>query len=151
MVKEELCGRVVEVRRVSDRVMAVVFEEDVLRLIYGYAPQSGRSLEEKQCFYDGLICEWDMHSADDLVLSFGDFNGHVGRHIDGFGVVHGGYDVGQRNFEGRMSLEYCLEMELCVSNTWFKSEEKRKVTFIMGENETEIDFVLIEKDHRQLT
>ena len=49
MVKEELCEKVVEVRRVSDRVMTVVVvEEDVLRLISWYAPQSGRSLEENQ-------------------------------------------------------------------------------------------------------
>ena len=53
MVKEELCEKVVEVRRLSDGVMTliVVFEEDVLRLIRGYAPQNGRSLEEKQSFY----------------------------------------------------------------------------------------------------
>ena len=51
MVKTELCEKVVEVRVVSDRVMAVVvFEEDVLRLICWYTPQSGRSLEEKQSF-----------------------------------------------------------------------------------------------------
>ena len=43
----------------------VVFEEDVLRLICGYAPQSARSLEEKQSFYDELKCEWVMHSVDD--------------------------------------------------------------------------------------
>ena len=44
MVKEELCEKVVKVRRVSDGVMTlVVFEEDVLRLICGYAPQDGRS------------------------------------------------------------------------------------------------------------
>ena len=36
-----------------------------------------------------------------------------------------------------------------MSNTWFKREEKRKVTFRMGENETEIDFVLIEKEHQR--
>ena len=49
MVKEELCEKVVDVRRVSDSVMTVVvFEDDVLRLIFGYAPQSGRRLEEKQ-------------------------------------------------------------------------------------------------------
>ena len=48
----------VEVRRVSDRVMTVVvFEKNVLRLICGYAPQSGRRLEEKQSFYDELKCE----------------------------------------------------------------------------------------------
>ena len=69
MVTEELCEEVVDVWMVSDRVMTVVvFEEDLLRLIYGYAPHSGRGLEEKQSFYDGLKCEWDMHSADDLVM-----------------------------------------------------------------------------------
>ena len=47
MVKEELYGKVLEVRRVSDRVMTlVVFEEDVLRLICGYALQSENCLEE---------------------------------------------------------------------------------------------------------
>ena len=34
-----------------------------------------------------------------------------------------------------------------MSNTWPKREEKRKVTFRMGENEKEIDFVLIQKEH----
>ena len=56
-----------------------------------------------------------MHSADDLVVCLGDINGHFGRHIDGFDGVHGGYSVGQRNLEGRMLLEFCLEKALCVS------------------------------------
>ena len=30
---------------------------------------------------------WDMHSADDLVMCLGNFNGHVSWHIDG---VNGG-------------------------------------------------------------
>ena len=52
-MKEELYEKVVKVRRVSDRVMAVllVFEEDVLRLICGYAPHS----------YGDLKGKWDMH------------------------------------------------------------------------------------------
>ena len=50
-------------------------------------------------FYGVLKGEWDMHSADVLVMCLGDCNGHVGRHIDG---VRGGYSVGQRNLEGRM-------------------------------------------------
>ena len=61
--------------------VGVVFE-DVLRLICGYTPQSGRSLEEKQSFYDKQKCEWDTHSADDLVMCLGDFNGHIARHVD---------------------------------------------------------------------
>ena len=41
MVKEKVREKVVDVRMVSDRVMTlvVVFEEDVLSLICGYAPQ----------------------------------------------------------------------------------------------------------------
>ena len=36
-----------------------------------------------------------------------------------------------------------------MSNTWFKIDKKRKVTFRMGENYTIIDFVLVKKEHRQ--
>ena len=89
MVKD-LCEKVVEVKMASDRVMTLVavFEEEVLRLICGHAPQSVRSSEGKQSFYVELKCEWDMHSADDLVTHLGDINGYVGRHIDGFDGAH---------------------------------------------------------------
>ena len=53
-----------------------------------------------------------------------------------FDGVYGRYGVGQRNLEGRMLLEFCLEKELCVPIIWFKREQKRKVTFRMCENET---------------
>ena len=48
----------------------MVFEEDAQKLICGYAPQSGRCLEERQSFYDELKGECDMHSAGDLVMCF---------------------------------------------------------------------------------
>ena len=43
------------------------------------------------------------------------------------------------SLEGRLLLAFCLERELCVSNTGFKGEKKSKVTFRIGENYTEID------------
>ena len=101
----------------------------MLRFICGHAPQSGRSLEEK--LYDKLKCEWNMHSVDDLIMCLGDINGHDGNHIY---CLDGRYGVGQRNLEGRLLLVFCLERELYVSNTWLKREEKRKVTFRIGEN-----------------
>ena len=44
-MKEELREKVIEVRRKSDRVMAMVlvFEEEAIRVICAYAPQVGRS------------------------------------------------------------------------------------------------------------
>ena len=58
-----------------------------------------------------------MYRAGDLVMCLGGFNGHDGRHTGGFDGLYGGYGIGQRNLEGRMLLEFCLEKELCVSNT----------------------------------
>ena len=52
-----------------------------------------------------------MHSAGDFVMCLDDLNGHIGRHIDRFDGVHKGYGVGERNLEGRMLLEICLEKE----------------------------------------
>ena len=51
----------------------------------------------------------------------------------------------ERNAEEKMLLEFCDEKELCVANTWFRKGEKRKVTYSAGENELEIDFVLVGK------
>ena len=48
-----------------------------------------------------------------------------------------------------MLLEFCDEKELCVANTWFRNGEKRKVTYSAGENESEIDFVLVGKGNRE--
>ena len=48
-----------------------------------------------------------MHSAGDLVMCLGDFSGHVGRHIDGFHGVHGGYGVGQSG-DGIMCVKYVV-------------------------------------------
>ena len=58
-VKDVLC--VVEVRRVSNGVVAVVllFEQGVLTLICGYAPHSGRILEENQFVVISLKMGWE--------------------------------------------------------------------------------------------
>ena len=51
-MKEELCKKVVDVQRKSDRVLAMVlvFEEEVIRVICAYAPQVGRSECKKDQF-----------------------------------------------------------------------------------------------------
>ena len=61
-----------------------------------------RNVGRKAIIHDEMKCEWDAHSARDLVVCLDDFNGHVGRHIDGSDSVHGGYGVGLRNVKERM-------------------------------------------------
>ena len=146
LVKEELCEEVVEVRR-CDRVMAIglVFEEEVVRVICAYAPQSGKPDAEKERFYEEMASEWSVANENELVLGLGDFNGHVRKCAEGFEGIHGGYGIGKRNAEGRMLLDFCDQKELCVTNTWFK-KDNTKVTYSSGGNDTEIDFVLVGKE-----
>ena len=51
---------------------------------------------EKEHFYDDLrSAEWDLQSARELVLGMGDFNGHVGKQIEGYESVQGGKELGR--------------------------------------------------------
>ena len=148
MVKEELCEEVVAVRRRSDRVMSMIiaFGREIVPAICAYAPQTGRNQDEKVNFYNDLSSELDLRFEDEMASGLGDFNGHVGKNIDGFEGVHGGNGIGTRNGDGRRLREFCDEKELCVPNTWYKKKGKRKVTFSSEEKETEVDFIAIEKN-----
>ena len=99
------------------------------------------------------MMNWQANTSYKILVKWysdwGDFNGHVGEEIEGFQGVHGGNGIGQRNAEGRMLLEFCDERELCVANTWFKKTDERKITFKSGNNESEIDFILISKENRK--
>ena len=129
--------------------IGLVCKEEVVRVICAYAPQSGKPDAEKERFYEEIACEWGMANANELVLGLGDFNGHVGKCAEGFEGIHGGYGIGKRNAEGRMLLDFCDQKELCVANTWYKKKDKRKVTYSSSGNDTEINFVLIEKEKRK--
>ena len=81
---------------------------------------------EKERFYENMAREWSMANANELVLGSLDFNGHVGKCVEGFEGIHGGYGIGKRNAEGRMLLDFRDQKELCVANTWYKKKNKKK-------------------------
>ena len=147
LVREDLCMNVVEINRISDKVMVVViiFGKKVVRIVCSYAPQGGRSMSEKEKFYEEMGRGCEVENANEVLICLGDFNGHIGKKVDGFEGVHGGFRIGKRNLEGRLLLEFCVEKDLCVSNSWFKKKDSRKVTFNGRCSGTEIDFVLMKK------
>ena len=59
LVKEEISGNVVEVRRKINRVMAIVLTlgREVMRIICVYGQQRGRPDKGKVCFYDEMTSE----------------------------------------------------------------------------------------------
>ena len=80
MPKEELAESVLEVKRASDRLMAMKLEvnESILNIVSAYAPQVNDSMEEKNDFWkdlDGLI---GSISKEERIVLGADLNGHVG-------------------------------------------------------------------------
>ena len=64
-----------------------------------------------------MTSEWNLESSCEIIVSLGDFNGHLGKCAEGFEGVRGENGSGKRNAEGRRLLEFFDEKKLCMANT----------------------------------
>jgi hypothetical protein len=150
-VAEKWVDKVIEVRRVSERMMVVrvIVGKSTISLVSVYAPQVGRSREEKENFFTSLGEVLAGLDENERLFVCGDFNGHVGKEADGFEEEHGGNGFGDRNVEGELLLEFADAMKLVVSNTWFKKDDSKKVTYESGGCSTVVDYILVRKCDRK--
>ncbi|KAK3527310.1 hypothetical protein QTP86_020239, partial [Hemibagrus guttatus] len=112
VLKEEFVRNVLEVKRVSDRVMSLKLEIEgvMLNVVSGYAPQ--------------------------------DFNGHVGEGNTGDEEVMGKFGVKERNLEGQMIVDFAKRMDMAVVNSYFQKREEHRVTYKSGGRRTQVDYIL---------
>ena len=73
------------------------------------------------------------------VLVGGDFIGHVGSDMGGFGEVHGGFGIRQVNNGGYRLLDWTVGKGLHLMNTCFQTRRSQRITFRLGEIKTMID------------
>ena len=147
LVAERWIESVIEVQRVSERllVVRVAVGSSVLNVVCAYAPQVGRSYEEKEEFLVMFGKTLDGISEMERMVVGGDFNCHVGAAVEGYEGVHGGHGFGQRNVEGEMLLEMAGALGLVVVNTWFRKPDSQLVTYESGEARTVVDYVLVRR------
>ncbi|KAK3520920.1 hypothetical protein QTP86_009259 [Hemibagrus guttatus] len=95
VLKEEFVRNVLEVKRVSDRVMSLKLEIEgvMLNVVSGYAPQVGCELEEKERFWSELDEVMESIPTGERVVIGADFNGHVGEGNTGDEEVMGKFGV----------------------------------------------------------
>ena len=150
LVREDLCMNVVEMNRILDRVIVVViiFGKKVVRTVCAYAPQCRRSMSEKK-FHEEMTRGCEVNNKKEVLICLGDFNGFIGKKVDGLEEIHGGFGIGRRNVEGRLLLEFCVKKSMCVGNSWFKKKNNEKVTFNEVCSATETDFVLMNRRQRK--
>ena len=153
IVSERWISQVIEVRRVSERiiVLRVAIGKMVINVISAYAPQVNLSMEEKEDFWVRMIETVSSIGPGERVLIGGDLNGHVGAESSGYEDVHGGFGFGDRNVEGEMILESAEAMGMIIANTWFKKNgTEKKVTFERDNCKTAIDFIMVRKSERSM-
>ncbi|KAK3560072.1 hypothetical protein QTP86_033795 [Hemibagrus guttatus] len=135
VLKEEFVRNVLEVKRVSDRVMSLKLEIEgvMLNVVSGYAPQVGCELGEKERFWSELDELMESIPTGERVVIGADFNGHVGEGNTGDEEVMGKFGVKERNLEGQMVVDFAKRMDMGVVNTYFqKREEHRKLRQALG-------------------
>ncbi|KAK3525567.1 hypothetical protein QTP70_000462 [Hemibagrus guttatus] len=144
VLKEEFVRNVLEVKRVSDRVMSLKLEIEgvMLNVVSGYAPQVGCELEEKERFWSELDEVMESIPTGERVVIGADFNGHVGEGNRGDEEVMGKFGVKERNLEGQMVVDFAKRMDMAVVNTYFQKREEHRVTYKSGGRSTQVDYIL---------
>ncbi|KAK3544088.1 hypothetical protein QTP86_001256 [Hemibagrus guttatus] len=144
VLKEEFVRNVLEVKRVSDRVMSLKLESEgvMLNVVSGYAPQVGCELEEKERFWSELDEVMESIPTGERVVIGADFNGHVGEGNTGDEEVMGKFGVKERNLEGQMVVDFAKRMDMGVVNTYFQKREEHRVTYKSGGRSTQVDYIL---------
>ncbi|KAK3564115.1 hypothetical protein QTP86_007626 [Hemibagrus guttatus] len=144
VLKEEFVRNVLEVKRVSDRVMSLKLEIEgvMLNVVSGYAPQVGCELEEKERFWSELDEVMESIPTGERVVIGADFNGHVGEGNRGDEEVMDKFGVKERNLEEQMVVDFAKRMDMAVVNTYFQKREEHRVTYKSGGRRTQVDYIL---------
>ena len=137
-MREELAESVLEVKRLSDRLMAMKLDVNgsILNIVSAYALQVNYNMEEKNNFSEDLDELIESISKEERIVLGADLNGHVGERNIGDEEIMGRYGAGTRNKEGSMVVDFAKKMDLAIVNTYFKKKDEQKVTYKIGGKST---------------
>ena len=150
IMERKMAGRVMDIVKVSDRLMMVKMEARPVNLvlIQVYMPTSGCEEEEVEEMYSKLDELLDKQKGTDNVVILGDWNAVVGEGREDKEV--GSFGLGKRNSRGEQLVEFCKRRKLMVSNTWFEQPKRRRYTWKKpGETgRYQLDYILVKQRYR---
>ena len=136
VVREELAESALEVKRVSDRLMAMKLEVKGsilnINILSAYAPQVNNSMEEKNDFWEDLDGLIDSVSKKERIVLGEDLNEHVGEGNIGDEEILGRYGAETRNKEGSMVGDFGKRMDLAIIKTYFMKKDEHRMTYKSG-------------------
>ena len=143
----ELAESALEVKRVSDRLMAMKLEvkESILNIVSAYVPQVNNSMEEKNDFWEDLDGLIESVSKQERIVLIADLNGHVDEEYIEDEEIMGRYGAGTRNKEGSMVVEFAKRIDLAIVNIYFKKKDEHRMTYKSGGKSTQVDYGMCRK------
>ena len=135
---------------VSERVILVRLKGKPfdICIIQVYAPTSDHEEEEVEDFYENVMKAKEQCRPHDITVVMGDFNAKLGRGREG--DVVGPFGLGHRNERGDRLMEWCVENEQAVMNTYFRQPPRRTWTWMSPGDQTrnQIDYITVNKRFR---
>lgn len=118
-----------------------------LNIIQVYAPTNDKPDQEIEEFYNKIDEVMRLTKEGEITIIIGDFNAKIGRGVEGDSI--GAYGLGERNGRGDRLVQFCVENNLLIANTFFKQHPRRLYTWRSPADRekkivrNQIDFILL--------
>ncbi|XP_008483671.1 craniofacial development protein 2-like [Diaphorina citri] len=115
----------------SDRIMSVqlLSQNTETTFIACYAPTLNTDVHLIDSFYQELNQIVDKIPKKHGVILAGDFNARVGKRQNLMEDALGPHGTGLRNENGLRLINFCSQLNLHITNTWFQQKDKYKTTW----------------------
>ena len=146
ILKKEHVDRIMELWRVTDRIICLKMELDgvMLNVISAYVPQVGCIREEKETFWLDLDETVEKIPRNERIVVGADQNGHVGEGNNDEECM-GRHGLGKRNNEGQAVVNFAKRRELAITNTYFKKKPAYRVTYSSGRRSSQVDYIMVRR------
>ncbi|XP_071578112.1 craniofacial development protein 2-like [Temnothorax nylanderi] len=155
LVNNVVAESVAEFIPLNDRVMMLKLQTEhrALNVIQVYAPTNDKTDAEMEEFYSKIEEAMRLTKRGELTMVIGDFNAKVGSGTEE--DTAGRYGLGERNTRGDRLVQFCVENNLLIANTFFKQHPRRLHTWKSPADargkiiRNQIDFILIGTELRK--
>ena len=150
MIKSSLEKYVLGHWPVSDRNIMIKLKAKPfdITMIQTYAPTTTHSEEEVEAYYEENAMMLKEVKSTDVLVVMGDFNAKIGKGT--YQHIVGNFGLGKRNTRGDRLVQFCLEHDLVIANTYFQNPKRLLYTWKSpGDvSRNQIDYILIRSRHR---
>lgn len=149
IVKKYLKNEIIEFSGVSDRIAVLNIKlpghRQPTSIVQIYAPTEVAKVEAKNEFYRKLSKV--MPKLYKNIIIMGDFNGQLGKRRLNEDKILGRFTSGKRNDNGQRMINFALENNLNIMNSYYNKNPNRKWTWLSpnGKLKNEIDYIITNK------